>query len=145
MGFRTEAARAQDLDAGLELLRRAGLPDTGVAEGFSDFLAVRDGTRLVGLCGLEVHGKDGLLRSLVVDPQYRGEGVGAALVDGTMARARERGVSRVYLLTTTARDYFLRRGFRDCPREDAPTAIQESWEFKSGCPSTSAFMRIAVG
>ena len=50
----------------------------------------------------------------------------------------------VYLLTTDARDYFGRHGFTDCPREEAPPAIQQSWEWTTGCPSTAAFMRRSV-
>ncbi len=59
-------------------------------------------------------------------------------------RAKRVELRSVYLLTTTARDYFARRGFADCPREEAPAAIRESWEFRTGCPSTAAFMKRPV-
>lgn len=142
--FRSEPAQPPDLDAALGLLREAKLPPQGVSEHFQNFFVVRDAGRVVGVCGLEVHGKDGLLRSLAVESSYRGEGLGAALVQGALERAGELGLSGVYLLTTTARDYFLGRGFVECPREEAPAGIRESWEFKSGCPSESSFMKRAA-
>lgn len=144
MTYTTERARPEELDAALELLRRAGLPEQGVAKSFGHYLVVRDAVRLVGLCGLEVHGASALLRSVVVDPQYRGEGVGQALLDGACDLARKVGATSLYLLTTSTRDYFARAGFQDVPRADAPPGIRDSWEFKSGCPSTAAFMRREV-
>ena len=139
--FVAEPARAHDLETALELLRRVDLPEKGVVEHFGLFHVVRDDGRVVALAGLEVHGEDGLLRSVAVDPAYRGQGLAASLVGASLGLAAKVGLREVYLLTTTARDYFLRRGFADCPREDAPAGIRESWEFRTGCPSTSAFMR----
>jgi amino-acid N-acetyltransferase len=140
MPYSTEPARPNDLGPALELLRVAQLPELGVAERFGHYRVVRDMGRLIGVCGLEVHGDDGLLRSLVVDADYRRSGVGGLLVDDVCALARKIGLRSLYLLTTTARDYFLKRGFAECSRDDAPAAIRESWEFKTGCPASSAFM-----
>jgi N-acetylglutamate synthase-like GNAT family acetyltransferase len=142
--FRSERAKPSDLDAALALLRDARLPEQGVTEHFANFFVVRDEGRVAGVCGLELHGSHGLLRSLAVDPRYRGEGLGAALVEDALTCARELGLAEVYLLTTTARDYFLGRGFVLCTREDAPPAIQQSWEFRLGCPQDSTFMKRAV-
>ncbi len=140
MSYSTEPARPEDLPAALELLRRALLPEHGVKDGFGRYLVVRDASRLVGLAGLEQHGAEALLRSVVVDAQYRGEGIGRALLDGAYELARRDGVARLYLLTTTARDWFERAGFSDCPRDQAPKAIRGSWEFQQGCPKSAAFM-----
>jgi len=97
------------------------------------------------VAGLEIHGEDGLLRSVAVDTEYRGQGLAASLVEAAIERAKRVQLRAVYLLTTTARDYFARHGFADCPRKEAPAAIRESWEFRTGCPSTAAFMKRAVG
>ncbi len=144
VAFAPEPARAHDLAPALELLRRLDLPEKGVLEQFGRFHVVRDDGRVVGLAGLEVYEPDGLLRSVAVEPTYRGQGLGAALVDACLGLARKMGLRAVYLLTTTAPDYFRRRGFTDCPREEAPAGIRESWEFRAGCPSTSAFMKRTV-
>jgi amino-acid N-acetyltransferase len=99
---------------------------------------------VVGVAGLEIHGEDGLLRSVAVEEEYRGQGLAASLVEAVVGRAKRLNLRAVYLLTTTARDYFARHGFSDCPREEAPSAIRESWEYRTGCPSTAALMKRPV-
>ena len=142
MTLRAEPARPSDLPGALDLLRRTDLPDREVAERFGHYFVVReDDGRVVGLAGLEVHGADALLRSVAVDPPYRDQGLGGSLVGAALERARRLKLRAVYLLTTTAREYFLGQGFADCSREEAPEAIRGSWEFRAGCPSTAALMR----
>jgi len=146
MTLRAEPARAHDLRGALELLGRAELSDRDVSEGWGHYFVVReDDGRVVALAGLELHGEDGLLRSVAVEEDYRRQGLATSLVEAVLQRAQRVGLRSVYLLTTTARDYFARHGFSDCPREAAPPAIRESWEWTSGCPSTAAFMQRKVG
>ena len=145
MMLRAEPARPHDLRGALDLLGRAELTDRDVSEGWGHYFVVReDDGRVIGVAGLELHGEDGLLRSVAVDADYRGQGLATALVEAVLERAARVGLGSVYLLTATARDYFARRGFADCARDEAPPAIRESWEFRTGCPSTAAFMRRAV-
>jgi amino-acid N-acetyltransferase len=144
MEHRAEPARTHDLDAVTALLRASDLPEEGVPDAFRNYVVVRDDATVVGAAGLEVHGEDGLLRSVVVDPAFRGQGLAGLLVAGVVDLARKLELRALYLLTTTARGFFLKQEFADCPREEAPAAIRESWEFKSGCPQTSAFMRRGV-
>ncbi len=42
----------------------------------------------------------------------RGEGIGTALVERALARARELGVDRIYLYTVRARGLYEKLGFR---------------------------------
>jgi amino-acid N-acetyltransferase len=145
MTLRAEPAHPHDLRGALHLLGRAELTAQDVAERWGHYFVVReDDGRVVGVAGLEIHGEDGLLRSVAVDQDYRGQGLAAALVEAALERAKHVQLRSVYLLTTTARDYFARRGFTDCPRAEAPAAIRESWEFRTGCPSTAAFMKRPV-
>jgi amino-acid N-acetyltransferase len=145
MTLHAEAARPHDLRGALDVLGRSELTEQDVAERWGHYFVVReDDGRVVAVAGLEVHGEDGLLRSVAVDPDYRGQGLAASLVEAAMDRARLVRLRSVYLLTTTARDYFARHAFADVPREEAPVAIRESWEFRTGCPSTAAFMKRTV-
>ena len=141
MKIRAEGAQPHDLPVVLDLLRRADLPTEGVAEHFRNFVVVRDDACVVGAAGLELCGEDGLLRSVVVEPASRGSGLGALLVEGACDLARRSELRGLYVLTTTAREYFVGQGFADCPRDEAPAGIRESWEFRAGCPSSSAFMK----
>jgi amino-acid N-acetyltransferase len=141
VSFRTEPAQAHDLAAARALLQRLQLPDHGVADRFGHYLVVRDASRLVGVCGVEVCGEDGLLRSVAVDPDYQGEGIGTLLVAGARELADRLKLRDLYVLTTTAAPFFRKRGFEDWSREKAPAPVRDSWEFRTGCPSSSALMR----
>lgn len=143
MSLVPERARPQDLAPALELIRACGLPVEGVVEQFGHYFVVRDDGLVVAVCGLELHGDQGLLRSAAVMPDYRGQGVGAALVEAVLELAERLKLEDVYLLTTDARDYFAARGFEDLPRDRAPTPIRESWEFRAGCPSSARLMKRA--
>lgn len=145
MSLRAEPARPHDLRGALDLLGRSELTQQDVSEGWGHYFVVReDDGRVVGVAGLELHGDFGLLRSVAVDADYRSQGLAAALVEAVLARAARVGLRSVYLLTTGARDYFARRGFADCPRDEAPPAIRESWEFRTGCPTSAVLMMRAV-
>lgn len=125
----------------VQLLRRADLPvdDLEAAELGSFALARKDG-RLVGSGALEVYGGAALVRSVAVDPAERGNGLGRRIVEHLEQRARSRGLSRLYLLTTTAERFFLRAGYMNLPRDEAPLAIRTSAQFSSLCPDSAAFM-----
>jgi len=145
MSLRAEPASPHDVKDALDLLRRADLPDKDVAEKFGHYFVVHeDDGRVVGVAGLELHGEDALLRSVVVNDDYRRQGLGTSLVEAALERAARLALSSVFLLTTDAQEYFARMGFAECPREEAPPAIRESWEFKTGCPSSAAFMKRSV-
>ena len=145
MTYRCEVAKPHDLGRALELLRQAHLPERGVVEQFGHFLVVRDDAQVIGVCGVEVLGDLGLLRSVAVDPIYRASGVGDCLVRGALDLASKTlHLNAVYLLTTTAERYFERYGFHSVPRSEAPEAVRESWEFQSGCPQTAVLMKRAL-
>jgi amino-acid N-acetyltransferase len=99
-----------------------------------------DGRRIIGSVALEVYGRAALLRSVAVDRQHRGRGVGQALTGAALEMGRARGVASVYLLTDTARGFFARLGFRDIPRPQAEPAVGASLEFTHACPASATCM-----
>jgi amino-acid N-acetyltransferase len=123
------------------LLVEAGLPAADItAEHLKHFFFFGPGTDPEGLVGLELYGEVALLRSLAVASGRRGSGLGSRLVEHAEHYARDRGVKSLYLLTTTAEAFFLRRGYARLPREKAPDAIQNTKEFGGICPLSSTFM-----
>lgn len=143
--FHCEPAKPHDLGRVLELLRAERLPEHGVVEQFGHYLVVRDLGQVLGACGLEVHGRHGLLRSLVVDATFRGQGAGDCLVRGVMDLALRLELREVYALTTTATRYLERYGFQVCDRAQAADAIRDSWEVREGCPETAALLKRSLG
>ncbi|MEJ8810589.1 arsenic resistance N-acetyltransferase ArsN2 [Variovorax ureilyticus] len=133
-------AKESDWAAVAELLRVCALPLDGAQEHLSGFLlAVVDGV-VVGTAGLEAYADTALLRSVAVSPAVRGRGIGHALVEAIHSEARRRGVKKLYLLTTTATNYFSKMGFSTVARRQAPAELEASAEFQGVCPSSAAFM-----
>ncbi len=106
------------------------------------FVVSRKGDQLAGVVGLEIKGELGLLRSLAVAPELRGRRLGYALWTRIHDKARQRGIRRLYLLTTTAEALFSRWGFQRIPRDVVPEAIRATTEFASLCPATASVMVI---
>jgi amino-acid N-acetyltransferase len=133
-----EPARPDDAAAIAGLLREAGLPCEDFAAHLANFVVARHGDLVVGAVGFEFYGPDALLRSLVVAPARRRSGVASRLLGRVVETAGRAGVGRLYLLTTTAEEYFARRGFGRIAREKVPAAVAASGEFCGLCPDTAA-------
>jgi amino-acid N-acetyltransferase len=134
-------ASHDDLAAVLQLLRESALPVDGLSEHLPTTLVIRDGPRVVGSAALEIYPDGALLRSVAVSHALRGTGAGRSLTDAAIALARTRGVPALYLLTTTAEEYFPRFGFTPIARDEVPAGVQRSVEFTSACPSSATVMR----
>jgi len=100
-------------------------------------MVARDGSQLVGAIGLELLGRRALLRSLAVAREHRNRGLGQALYTRLVAHAHLRGVTKLYLLTLTAQEYFSRRGFEVVDRAAVPPEIRATREFRELCPGTA--------
>ena len=62
------------------------------------------------------------------------------MTERVLESARAAGLRRLYLLTTTAEDYFPRHGFRPVPRESASPEVRSSVEFRDACPASAVAM-----
>jgi amino-acid N-acetyltransferase len=133
--------RAPSRSAAVSLLEGAGLPTVDLSDAHMEHFFYSGPARApTGLVGLELFECQALLRSLVVSDTARSRGLGSALLAQAEEHARAAGVREIYLLTTTAEEFFKRRGFSTAAREDAPPAIRQSREFAAICPASSAFM-----
>jgi N-acetylglutamate synthase-like GNAT family acetyltransferase len=95
----------------------------------------------VGFGGLEVHGEDALLRSLVTLPPVRNRGVGAAMVAALEFEARLHGCRSLWLITTVAADFFARLGYARCERAVVPPGIRETAQFSTLCPASADILK----
>lgn len=131
-------SRRSDLPIVLATLAEERLPGAGVAEHFEAFLVAEQGGRVIGAVGFERYAPHGLLRSVVVAPDRRGEGVGDALLAAMVARCRGEGLTELWLLTEAAGPWFRARGFASSDRADAPSALAASEQFQILCPESAA-------
>ncbi|HEX7029236.1 MAG TPA: arsenic resistance N-acetyltransferase ArsN2 [Gammaproteobacteria bacterium] len=136
-------ADAGDLADVQALLKGAGLPfEDLAAHAMRDFIVLRKPAgELVAAGGVERYDTDGLLRSVVVSDSVRGTGLGVAITRAVENHARDQGVTTLYLLTTTAAEYFPRRGYESFDRSAVPAAIAQSAEFASLCPASAVCMK----
>ena len=124
-----------------ELLVECNLPSSDLETAqLEHFLACGAVESPKGIIGLELFGGIALLRSLAVAQAVRGRGCGKALVAAAEQYAQERGVHDLYLLTTTAEDYFTRNGYVRIQRDAAPLAIQGTKQYSQLCPDSATLM-----
>lgn len=136
-------ATATDVAAIKSLLTANDLPTEGVDEHWRTFVIARDGHKVVGCGGSEAYQFAALIRSIVVDPDYRKHGLGRRLVRQLLDRLAARGLREFYLLTT-AEEYFRRRGFKTIERDEVHPQLLASREFQDACPSTAVCMRMVM-
>ncbi|MGH7530852.1 MAG: arsenic resistance N-acetyltransferase ArsN2, partial [Gemmatimonadales bacterium] len=142
--FAVRRATATDLPDIVALLEASKLPVAGIAAHIGDAVVARDGGALLGCAAVEIYGRAGLLRSVAVAPHRRGAGLGQRLTAAALERARHRGVREVYLLTTTAGDFFPRFGFTAITRAGLDPALAGSEELRGACPDSALAMRASL-
>ena len=131
-------ARAEDLAEVEALLHSLDLPLAGLRQEYpGGYVIVREGGALVGVAGLEIYDRVGLLRSVAVAPSRQGTGLGQVLVADRLRAASDRGLDAVYLLTTTAPEFFRRLGFVPARRDEVPPSLAVSPEFADVCPASA--------
>lgn len=139
-----QRAGTDDLAHVETLLDANDLPTEDISSGTTAFFVECMNDEPIGIGGLERYGKHALLRSVVIEASSRGEGHGTALCEQLLMHAARRGVTGVYLLTTTAADFFETLGFEEIDRERAPPAIRATREFTDLCPSAAVCLRMAL-
>lgn len=110
-------------------LAKAGLPTEDVKAPGPLFWRFENDDFPVGFGGLEIHGDQALLRSVMTLPPLRERGIGGAIVAALEAEASLRGCRAIWLLAPATDDFFVRRGYARCERAEAPRAIQATQQF----------------
>ena len=136
-----EPATPTDLDRVEQLLAANDLPTADVRADAPRFYVARADGAPIGVGGLELHGDAGLLRSIVVADSHRGRGYGTAICAALEACAEQADVETLYLLTTTAIDFFGNRGYAVVDRAAVPERLRSSRQFADLCPDSATCMR----
>lgn len=104
-----------------EMLKR---PLEEIYRFLRDYLVVKDGGEVVGVCALHLYDKDlAEIRSLAVREEWTGKGIGTTLVMKAIEEAKELGTRKVFTLTYVP-EFFERLGF--C-RVDKTLLPQKIW------------------
>lgn len=137
-------ANAADLEPIKSLLLENGLPTAGVEDHWKTFLVAHDGDAIVACGGAEAYQVAALIRSVAVKPEYRSHGIGRKIVRQLLDRLASRGLREFYLLTTTAEEYFRKRGFKTIDRDEVHPQLLSSREFQDACPDSAVCMRLVM-
>ena len=70
------------------------------------------------------------LACVAVHPDYRGRGRGDRLLMRMESLARERGLTRIFVLTTQTAHWFRERGFEPARLDDLPLSKQQLYNWK---------------
>jgi len=137
----TRQAEAGDLSAICTLLKAASLPTADLSvQAAPQFLLAVEGDSVMGTGAVEPCGGFGLLRSLAVRLDHRGEGIGRRLVTECEARATQARLRGLYLLTTTARHFFSALGYDELEHWELPEAIRGTEQYRTLCPRNAVAM-----
>lgn len=123
-----------------EILQENNLPHQDVKSGAIDFFNAFNDSAFIGIIGLEKYGNIALLRSMVVIERDRNKGYGTEICKSLLAYAQSKKIYGLYLLTTTAKDFFSKVGFEAISRESVPDEIKITKEFSSLCPTSAICM-----
>ncbi len=112
-----------------------------VYESLREFLVAEQDGRLVGCVAIDVFWADlAEVKSLAVDPEAQGRGVGSALLAAATADAEALGVRRLFALTYE-RGFFGRHGFEEIDRNELPEKV---WRECIACPKVDHCDEIAM-
>ena len=110
-------------------------------ETLRDFVVVREGDRLIAAGALHIVWKDlAEIKSLVVEPDGHGRGLGRIIVDACLDNAVALGITTVFALTTTPA-FFERCGFTQAAVSAFPRKV---WNECFRCPKYTHCDEIAV-
>lgn len=141
MSVNLRTLERESMDSARALLVASDLPIDDLDDPSIALVGAFDGTALVGVVGLQTCGRVGLLRSLAVAPEHRRHGIARLLCERVFEMTTERSLESLWLLTTSAKDYFTRHAFEAVPRASAPDALRGTAQFASLCPASAHVMR----
>lgn len=133
-----------DLPAVHRLLVAARLPLDGLDDNRDRLWVWDQAGTVVGAIAFEQYGDQGLLRSLIVDPDSRGTGLGRLLLHSGLDAMRRAGVRHAYGLTTTIPGWLERLGWTEVTKADLPAALNASMELRGACPDTARIFRTSL-
>lgn len=135
---------SEKLSEVMALLTLANLPVNDIGENVELF-ALETNEQIIATAGLEINGLIGLLRSVSVLDSQKGKGYGLLIVQKLEKYAENQGIKELYLLTTTAKEFFEKKcNYEVIERTNAPTEIQSSQQFASVCPSSAVVMKKVI-
>jgi len=94
--------------------------DDEVATNIRSYTLAKDNEKVVGYVALHIHSpKLAEVRSLIVDENYQGKGIGKELVKRCIKEAKDIGIKELFTLTYK-KEFFEKVGFEEIAKEKLP-------------------------
>ncbi len=133
-------ASQNSFTAAIDLLKKNNLPTEDIHPGTQLFV-IEENDSVIGTVAVEYDFNVALLRSLSVSDGKRNSGIGEFLVRFVENYVQKQGVHSIYLLTTTAEKFFLKKGYEKIDRINVPDFVKNTKEYSLLCSSSSALMK----
>lgn len=128
------------LEAFTGQLKTAGLPYEDLSSEEHVLIGYYEDGKLIGTGGIEIYENYGLIRSVSITAAHRGKKLGSKIAYHLIDKANEKNLTGLYLLTETAKDFFLKIGFEVIDRNKVVKPVHASSEFSHVCPVTATCM-----
>jgi len=110
-------------------------------ENLRDFWVAEENNKVLGCCALHVSWDDlAEIKSLAVQKNKQGKGLGKQLVYVSISEAKELGAKRVFVLTYRS-EFFRKFGFKKIKHSDLPHKI---WAECINCPKFPNCQEVAL-
>ncbi|WP_044893536.1 N-acetyltransferase [Bacillus alveayuensis] len=104
---------------------------TSIYENLQNFYVADDGGKVTGIASLHILDKDlAEIRSLAVDPEYKGKGIGKELVKKIITETNRLQIENLIALTYQI-EFFSKLGFHIVDKQSLP---QKMWKDCINCP-----------
>ena len=117
-----------------------------IRENISNFWVYEKNDQLIGVCSLKKDwGRLVELRSLGVDPQYSGQGIGTEMVEASLKEALSTDCDTLFVLTYAV-SMFKRLGFRTIDKERLPHKVWNDCNaclHQENCDETAMILSLA--
>ena len=92
-----------------------------VATNIRSYVLAKDEDKIIGYAALHIHSpRLAEIRSLIVDSDFRGHGIGQKIVNYTLQEAKSLQVQEDVLVLTYLPDFFKKLGFKEIEKENIP-------------------------
>lgn len=135
--MRIEKFNKNDLKEIEKFLKEAELPVNDIYSSPVNFFGIKESQKMVAVGALEIYHPYAIVRSVAVSPKLQKNGVGSKMVDFLEEKAKELKIAELFLLTTTAEEFFSKKGYANKLRSSCPEKILNSEEYRNLCPDSA--------
>jgi len=144
MDYIIKKAVLNDIQGLISILKETNLPFNDIDLNNQQFLLAYLGKDIIASCAVEQYKKEALLKSFAVKMDLQGKGIGKEIYLKMIDYCKSNEIEDLYLLTTTAEDWFDHMGWIRVKRESLPESIKNTKEYNSICPLNAICMYLSI-